>query len=96
MFVYIPASTFVNLAEMTGGSLYQTTNSEVGKVSDIILADIQASQVSVLQWKADADVSISMPIDNSMQEALVTLSGPSAGTIATICDPSGNRVRELN
>ena len=79
---------------MTGGSLYQTTNAEVGKVSEIILADIQASQVSVLQWKADSDVSISTPIDNTMQEALVTLSGPSAGSVATICDPSGNSLRK--
>ena len=79
---------------MTGGSLYETTNAEVGEVSDIILADLRASQVSVLQWKADADVSISMPIDNTMQEALVTLSGPSAGNIATVCDPSGNRLRK--
>ena len=85
------------LAAATGGSVHHATDSDIADISNVVIADAAASEVSVLRWNDDdfTNVSLKVPYDDTTKKVSVKVSGHGPSGKTRLFNPSGNLFLKL-
>lgn len=82
---------YSQLSAATGGAIYHATDADIGSVSNIVIAETAASEVSILRWSHDnfKNTTLKVPVDDTMEQMSVKVSGPSPREKTRLVDPFG-------
>ena len=83
--------SYSQLSAATGGAIYHATDYDIDSVSNIVIAETAASEVAILRWSNDDfnDVTLKVPVDDTMEQMSVKVSGPSPRGKTRLLDPFG-------